>query len=293
MIPGKAHVGGGGGGDGMFAGMDPRLAAEAEKMWKALEDMSANDPAAYQQFIKEQMREGAAEGFIPPTPDMPVPGRRVRVHSLVKMAEYNGREGVVRSVLEGGRMCVLLDPGKEAAPSPSKELSLKPTNLTVLGTPTPAVTDSKRSKATGGGAQPLADIAIKPKEDDEQGMEELALPSNAPSKRPSAGPLIQEVSASINSSLAEPEYSHKIVVSGHEVSQQAQDQERQLVLAVRCPHAASVGDIEVQVSTTEIFVDAEGQRPLRFPLQHTVDVDSLTAKFNKKKRSLTLTMGIL
>jgi hypothetical protein len=45
MIPGKAHVGGGGGGDGMFAGMDPRLAAEAEKMWKALEDMSANDPA--------------------------------------------------------------------------------------------------------------------------------------------------------------------------------------------------------------------------------------------------------
>jgi hypothetical protein len=145
------------------------------------------------------------------------PGRRVRVHSLVKMAEYNGREGVVRSVLEvawgrgmkegwegerkegrkekrearkvtsvrimntlffgnetacssqGGRMCVLLDPGKEAAPSPSKELSLKPTNLTVLGTPTPAVTDSKRSKATGGGAQPLADIAIKPKEDDEQG----------------------------------------------------------------------------------------------------------------------------
>ena len=29
---------------GMLAGMDPRLAAEAEKMWKQLEDMSASDP---------------------------------------------------------------------------------------------------------------------------------------------------------------------------------------------------------------------------------------------------------
>ena len=31
-------------GSGMFAGMDPSLAAEAEKMWKQLNEMSAKDP---------------------------------------------------------------------------------------------------------------------------------------------------------------------------------------------------------------------------------------------------------
>ena len=107
----------------MFAGMDPALAAEAQKMWRQLEDMSTSDPAAYKKFIAEQMQMGAAEGIVPPTPDMPVPGRRVRVHSLVKMAEYNGREGVVKSMLDGGRLCVLLEAGKEVVPSPKKELS--------------------------------------------------------------------------------------------------------------------------------------------------------------------------
>lgn len=270
-----------------FAGMDPRLAAEAEKMWKALEDMSTNDPTAYQRFIQEQMQAGAAEGFIPPTPDMPMPGRRVRVHSLVKMAEYNGREGVVKSVLEGGRMCVLLDPGREAAPSPSKELSLKPVNLTVLGPSGATCTDSKGGTGRTGAAQSLGEIALKPTEEDQQGIQELALPSNAPSKRTGDGPLIQQVSESINSELADAEYTHKIVGPADGAQQQ-----KRLVLCVLCPHAASVGDIEVQVSPTEIFVDAEGQRPLHFPLQHTVDADSLTAKFNKKKRSLTLTVDI-
>ena len=32
-------------GAGPFAGMDPKLAAEAEKMWKQLDDMSTSDPA--------------------------------------------------------------------------------------------------------------------------------------------------------------------------------------------------------------------------------------------------------
>jgi len=46
---------------GLFGGgMDPRLATEAEKMWKQLEEMSTNDPSAYKKFIAEQMRAGAA-----------------------------------------------------------------------------------------------------------------------------------------------------------------------------------------------------------------------------------------
>ena len=46
---------------GVFGGgMDPRLATEAEKMWKQLEEMSTNDPSAYKKFIAEQMRAGAA-----------------------------------------------------------------------------------------------------------------------------------------------------------------------------------------------------------------------------------------
>jgi len=58
----------------MFAGMDPALAKEAEKMWKQLETMSADDPEAYNEFIKQQMQMGAAEGLVPATPDMPMPG---------------------------------------------------------------------------------------------------------------------------------------------------------------------------------------------------------------------------
>ena len=33
---------------------------------------------AYKTFIQEQMQTGAAEGFMPPTPDMPVPGCDIR-----------------------------------------------------------------------------------------------------------------------------------------------------------------------------------------------------------------------
>ena len=46
-LPFLAMQGGGKGskGAGPFAGMDPKLAAEAEKMWKQLDDMSTSDPA--------------------------------------------------------------------------------------------------------------------------------------------------------------------------------------------------------------------------------------------------------
>jgi len=275
-------------GAGMFAGMDPALAAEAQKMWQQLEDMSASDPAAYKKFIAEQMQSGAAEGIVPPTPDMPVPGRRVRVHSLVKMAEYNGREGVVKSVLDGGRLCVLLDAGKEVVPSPKKELSLKASNLEVLGAASAAVPrgfSAGNSSGQGAGkAEPLAEVKVKPTEGEDEGIKELALPSSVPAKRSGGRPLIQEVSESINPELPEAVHTQK-------VSETAEGS-RNLVITVECPQAATVGEIDLQVTDTEIMLNAEGQRPLQLPLQHTVKSDALTAKFNKKKRLLTLTIPL-
>ena len=54
-LPFLAMQGGGKGskGAGPFAGMDPKLAAEAEKMWKQLDDMSTSDPAV--QIPRPQM----------------------------------------------------------------------------------------------------------------------------------------------------------------------------------------------------------------------------------------------
>ena len=283
-----------GAGSGLFAGMDPQIAAEAEKMWKQLEEMSTSDPAAYKKFIAEQMQMGAAEGIVPPTPDMPVPGRRVRVHSLVKTAEYNGREGVVTSVLEGGRLGVLLDAGKEVVPSPKKELSLKAANLEVLGSGAhSAAPGASRESARGSGAgkgagkeEALAEVKVKPSvDDDDGGIKELALPSSssAPANR-SGGPLIQEVSESINPELPEAAYTQRV--------SDAAEGPKNFVVTVACPHAATVEEIDLQVTDTEILLSAEGQRPLQLPFTHTVKSKALSAKFNKKRRILTLTVPL-
>ena len=52
-------------------------------------------------------------------------GHRVRVQGLQAKPEFNGRTGTVKSKVEGGRWCVLLDTDR-------KELALKPGNFTHL-----------------------------------------------------------------------------------------------------------------------------------------------------------------
>mmetsp|Transcript_7824 Transcript_7824/g.11529 ORF Transcript_7824/g.11529 Transcript_7824/m.11529 type:complete len:117 (+) Transcript_7824:66-416(+) len=116
-------------------------------------------------------------------------------------------------------------------------------------------------------------------------MKELAMLSNAPSKPSGGRPLIQEVSETVNAELPVAVHTQRV----HET----EDGAKQLVVTVECPHAAVVGEIDLQVSATEIAVDAEGQLPLRLPLQHKVDADSIAAKYNKRKRILTLTIPIL
>ena len=204
----------------------------------------------------------------------------MRVHGLVKMAEYNGREGVVKSVLGNGRMCVLLAPGKEVVPSPSKELSLKATNLEVI-----PPTAGHGGNNTGTGRDRNEEIAVKPAEDDEESIRELVLPSNAPARQSGGGPLIQEVSGTVNAML--PNAAHSVKYPAP-----LANGEQQMIITVECPHAATVGDIDVQVADREIFVDAEGQQPLQLPLERAVDVDSLSAKFNKKRRLLTLAIRL-
>ncbi len=38
------------------------LEPEAEEMWKMLDDMSKNDPAGYESFVAQQLKEGKEDG---------------------------------------------------------------------------------------------------------------------------------------------------------------------------------------------------------------------------------------
>lgn len=59
----------------MFGGMEiPQLDSDglktqAQHIWSMLDDMAANDPAAYRKFIDRQMKEGK-EAMSPPKPHM-------------------------------------------------------------------------------------------------------------------------------------------------------------------------------------------------------------------------------
>jgi hypothetical protein len=55
----------------------------------------------------------------------------VKVTGLIKKSEYNGRSATVAKLLDGGRICVVLDEG-EVAGKTGQELSVKHENLETL-----------------------------------------------------------------------------------------------------------------------------------------------------------------
>jgi len=66
-----------------------------------------------------------------PRPLLPDVGERVKVTGLMKKSEYNGRSATVAKLLDGGRICVVLDEG-EVAGKTGQELSVKHENLETL-----------------------------------------------------------------------------------------------------------------------------------------------------------------
>ena len=56
------------------------MMTQASHIWQMLDDLSANDPAAYRKFIDKHMKEGK-EQMKPPEPHMCVQALR-QVHSL-------------------------------------------------------------------------------------------------------------------------------------------------------------------------------------------------------------------
>jgi hypothetical protein len=66
-----------------------------------------------------------------PRPLLPGVGERVKVTGMIKKSEYNGRSATVAKLLDGERICVVLDEG-EVAVETGQELSVKHENLETL-----------------------------------------------------------------------------------------------------------------------------------------------------------------
>ena len=65
---------------------------------------------------------------------------------------------------------------------------------------------------------------------------------------------------------------------------------RQTVLVVTLPGVRSVGDVDLEVGGDEISVSVEDQYELLLELEHSVDPDTPSARFDKAKCQLTLTL---
>ncbi len=66
-----------------------------------------------------------------PAPLLPGVGERVKVTGLIQKSEYNGRSATVAKLLDGGRICVVLDEGGVAVKT-GKELSVNHENVETL-----------------------------------------------------------------------------------------------------------------------------------------------------------------
>ena len=61
-----------------------------------------------------------------------VAGRRIRVEGLVKAAQYNGCCGRVKRIVDGVRLCVVLEEGLTGGGEGIKELSIKFMNACIV-----------------------------------------------------------------------------------------------------------------------------------------------------------------
>ena len=94
-------------------------------------------------------------------------------------------------------------------------------------------------------------------------------------------PLIQVVSETA-SAVVEPKYSLEHVLG--------EEGQRQSVLRVQLPGVSGVGEVELEVGSTEVSVSVEERFELILVLDHPIDEDEVKAAFDKAKSELALTL---
>jgi len=128
-----------------------------------------------------------------------------------------------------------------------------------------------RSSESRGGAEsaPLSN---------QTGQEEIKLSLGKDEKGDGKKPLIQVVSET-SSGILTPEYSMR---------HKDEEGERQTILCIRLPGVRSVGDVELEVGSTEVSVSVEERYELLLELPYAVDPDTPRAQFDKAQQELTL-----
>ena len=94
-------------------------------------------------------------------------------------------------------------------------------------------------------------------------------------------PLIQVVSETA-SAVVEPKYSLEHVLG--------EEGQRQSVLRVQLPGVSGVGEVELEVGSTEVSVSVEERFELILVLDHPIDEDEVKAAFDKANSELALTL---
>ncbi|XP_022615460.1 PIH1 domain-containing protein 2 isoform X2 [Seriola dumerili] len=226
---------------------------QVNQFWSMLDDLSQNDPAAYRRFIHKQMEEGA-ELMAPPELDSSL---------CTEILEPNK-----------GLLYINICSWKRvpAPQDPSKPLPLCAGKLE---------TDTDESQASQTPAALLQQICSLRSEKQDVELEAQIISRPAEHKKD----LIQVISTTFVQPQ-KPEYQLRVKIDTAGVP-------RSVELTVELPKVCSVSECQLRISKDDVLLEVEDVYFLLLEFPKTVNEDTASAIFNKKKRRLALTVDVL
>ncbi|GAA6225738.1 PIH1 domain-containing protein 2 [Lates japonicus] len=314
-----------------FAGGTQDVLQRVNQFWSMLDDLSENDPAAYSKFIQKQMGE-RAEFIAPPELDSCVyteilepkkgllyvnicswkrvpapqdPSKPLPVCAGELETDANESQGLY-TVLDVALNPVVLDENKQdktevymlalSFAQQQHGLRLSQQYTVISCSPKSSPDDLHRrlgfqqwpntSKHPNTASQTPADLLQQisslhtEKQDDEPAAQIICRPAEH-----RENDLIQVIS-STSVQPQKPEYQLEVKTDTAGVP-------RSVELTVELPKVCSMSESQLRISKDDVLLEVEDVYYLLLELPKTVNEDTASAIFNKKKRRLTLKVDIL
>eukprot|EP00128_Syssomonas_multiformis_P018796 Colp12_sorted_trinity150504_noHs@30402 len=304
----------------------PGLMQDAQKIWEMLDELADSDPDAYKRFMEKQLKQGkeAFKALAPPTPGFafetrqkagarsrvfinacahprilePEPGKDVIPLKLTDSRQEKDEKGsyivleamlnanVVKKALNDDvfkedLIVMLLDCAGNALKC-QMDTSYKFLDVKFKGDPRILAQESGKFQTKpqpSGSGEPFKDLLsnIKTKEDSESDGPSILNTATQPA--PNSGKKCQIIEIAAQSATV-PEYSV------------SKDEQGRIVFKVVLPDVKSVGEVELDVSESDLRLVVPAKYEMLAPLPAKVDDTAAKARFNKTTHTLSVTLPI-